>query len=105
MLTVKIKDGTPMHGNSLCDSCAWAHIVAGFRETDKLVYCRYLSPDIRVPFPVRECSNHSNKNAPTKYDMEQMAWILLSKRIDRKVGFVKADDFRRIFGEDTDITP
>jgi len=105
MLTVKVKDGTPIHGNSLCDSCTWSLMIRGFRENDKIAFCTYVNPTVRVLFPVRECSGHCNKNEPTKYDMEKIAWILLTKRIDRKVGFVKSDDFRRIFGEDAEITP
>jgi hypothetical protein len=105
MVNVKIKDGTPVSGVSLCDSCAWGLVVKGYRESDKIVYCLRPYIDVRIPFPVRECSIYINKTAPSVSDMEKSAWILLTKRIERRLGFVKADEFRRIHGDDEPITP
>jgi hypothetical protein len=105
MLSVNIKNGTPLHGDSLCDSCYWAHIMRGYRESELVVTCQRLDPNGRVPFPVRECTEYRNKNHPTRYDMEQIAWILLTKKIDRKVGFVNQAEFRKIFGDDVEIIP
>lgn len=105
MLTIRVKDGTPTGSTSLCYSCTWGHVMRGFRESQEIVYCTRFYPDVRVPFPVRECSNYCNKNHPSKDDMEKTAWILLTKRIERNVGFVKIGDYRRICGEDAEITP
>lgn len=105
MVNIKVNNGTPVSGTSLCYSCDWSLVMKGFRDSDEIVYCLRPYPDIRIPFPVRECSGYFDKNAASKEDMEKMAWILLSKRIERKVGFVKAEEFRRIYGEDEKITP
>lgn len=105
MLSVKVKNGTPLHGASLCDSCSWAHNVYGYRESEKISICQNVSPNVRVPYAVRECTEYRNKQQPTRYDMEKIAWILLTKKINRKVGFVRHEEFRKIFGDDADITP
>ncbi len=105
MLTLKIRDATPVSGTSLCYSCTWGHIVKGYRDCDEIVYCMRPYPDVRIPFPVRECSSYANKNTPSMDDMQKSAWILLTKRIERKLGFIRAEDFRRIHGDDEPITP
>ena len=37
--------------------------------------------------------------------MEQIAWILLTKKAGRNIGFVSAKQFREIEGEDAEIVP
>ena len=88
MLTIRIKDGTSS-GTAQCYSCAWAQVMKGFRESEETIYCMRPWPNVRVTFPVRECSNYANKNQPSKDDMEEIASILQTKRIERNVGFVK----------------
>jgi hypothetical protein len=105
MLTLKIKEADSANGASLCYSCNWGHVVRGYRDTDEIVQCMRPYLEIRIPFPVRECSSYKHKNSPSMEDMEKSAWILLTKRIERRLGFIKADEFRRIHGEDEPITP
>jgi hypothetical protein len=105
MLTVKVRDGTPPNRASLCHSCKWAHVIKGYRANEELVQCGALYPRMRVPFSVRECTEYYDRNHPTKKEMEQIAWILVTKRIERHLGFVKAGEYRRVHGEGADITP
>jgi hypothetical protein len=93
MLTIRIKDGTAS-GTALCYSCTWAHVMKGFRQSEEAVYCLRPWPNVRVTFPVRECSNSGNRNQPTKDDMEEIASILQTKRIERNLGFVKLNPER-----------
>jgi hypothetical protein len=37
--------------------------------------------------------------------MEKIAWILLTKKAGRSIGFVTAKQFREIEGEDAEIIP
>jgi len=37
--------------------------------------------------------------------MEKIAWILVTKTAGRQIGFVSAKEFRKIEGEDAEITP
>jgi hypothetical protein len=104
-MNIKVKDGTPVGNYSICNTCSWGLVMKGFRTSEELVYCMRPYPDVIVPFPVRECSSYDDKTLPSKEDMEKTAWILLSKQINRKVGFVKRDEFQRIFGDDVNIIP
>jgi len=33
-MSVNVKNGTPLHGPSLCESCMNAHILSGFSESE-----------------------------------------------------------------------
>jgi hypothetical protein len=96
MVTVKIKDGTPEGGQSLCVTCRWAHIVKGFSASQQIVRCRWIADDPLVQFPVSQCSSYDDRRLPCKRDMEKIAWILLTKTAGRNIGFVTAKRFLAI---------
>jgi len=64
-------------------------VAKGFRDGDVLVYCERLYPAQRIPFLVKDCSGYSNRMVPHRYDLEQMAWKIETKKIERHTGFVK----------------
>ena len=105
MVTIKVKDGTPQGAETLCVTCRWAHIVKGFRESEKEIFCRYLADDRPVRFPVSQCNSYDDRRIPSKRDMEQIAWILLTKKAGRTIGFVTAKQFWEIEGDDAEIIP
>jgi hypothetical protein len=37
--------------------------------------------------------------------MEKTAWVLLTKKAGRTIGFVTSEEFRKIEGEDAEIIP
>jgi hypothetical protein len=47
-----------------------------------------------VPFKVSLCTDYNDKRVPSKADMEDIAWIIRTKDVNRQVGFTKkeADD-------------
>lgn len=71
----------------MCETCINAHIISGYRETEVLVYCNYLCDPIAVPFKVRECSNHMDKNRPTWDQMEELALPIRAARTMKPAGF------------------
>jgi len=80
---------------SLCNSCIWAHIQRGFRESEEVVLCNY-GPNMRqVPFAVAECTDYNDKRIPSRKDMEDIAWILRSKDAGKTAGFVSARELAR----------
>jgi hypothetical protein len=85
---VNVKNGTPMHGPSLCLTCTRAHIAKGYRESQMLVICGYTSPEHRVTFYVSECSSYIDKNRQTLYEMGKIAWTVAPRGPKRAVGFV-----------------
>jgi len=60
-MDVYVKNGTPLNGPSLCETCTQALIVRGYRESDEVVVCQATYPERRVKFPVRECSRFIDK--------------------------------------------
>lgn len=92
-MSVYVKGGTPLQGESLCESCANAHIERGYRESETLVFCQATNPEHRVGFRVRECSSHTEKQKQTLWQMQKIAWVL-DERTGRKVGFVPAAELR-----------
>lgn len=72
-MRVHIKDGTAIEGETKCASCTHVHMVRGFRESDELVFCNFAYELIRIPFKVRDCSNHRDRNRPDWEQMEKLA--------------------------------
>ena len=100
-----MKDGTPQGVEPLCVTCRWAHIVKGFGASQESIRCTSLAYDPPVPFPVSQCSSYDDKRIPSRRDMEQVAWVLLTKKAGRTIGFVTARQFREIEGDDAQIIP
>ena len=91
-MDVRIKGGTPLHSQSLCETCTRAHIARGYSESERLVICQATTPEHRVPFSVRECSNYVELQRESLYEMRQIAWVLMPREGKRKAGFVPARD-------------
>jgi hypothetical protein len=83
-----VKNGTPLHGAPLCETCVYAHIARGFRESEELVLCARHEPVHRVPFRVRECSGYLDKTRDSLYEMKQIAWLLAPRGPKRAAGFM-----------------
>src|SRR5258708_30602490 len=105
MVSIKVKEGRLWGAEPLCVTCRWAYIVKGFRVSEKEIFCRYLTDDRPVRFPVSQCKSYDDRRIPSKRDMEQIAWILLTKKAGRTIGFVTAKQFREIEGNDAAIIP
>jgi hypothetical protein len=91
MSPVYVKNGTPVSAQSRCMSCSFAHIMRGFRESEEIVYCDYGSPMILVPFSVRDCTNHADKNRPSWEQMENLAIEVRPNPSFRSIGFGKRE--------------
>src|SRR5258708_6342305 len=74
---------------SLCHACYWAHIQKGFRESEEAVFCCF-SRFRAVPFKVADCTDFSNKNVPTREQMESIALIIPTKPARKAGGFATA---------------
>ena len=91
-MQVNIRDGPPLAGRSLCETCRHAHIERGYRESEELVVCQLTFPGHRVSFRVRQCSGHMEAKRQTLKQMERIAWVLDAKGYTRKLGFVPAEE-------------
>ena len=72
-------------GNAhLCKNCTWGQIVSGYRESDLLVICTNVSPNLVVPFTVLDCSEFSDKFKPTWDQMTKLAIEVNPVRVSAK---------------------
>jgi hypothetical protein len=85
---IYVKNGTPVNGPSLCESCSRGFVARGYSETELVVVCQSLWPERRMHFPVRACTAYVEKNRPTIKDMEDMAVVLDRVALKRDAGFV-----------------
>jgi hypothetical protein len=86
-VTVVIRSGKPQTTESLCNSCYWAHIQRGFAESEEAILCVFLRQPHAVMFKVSQCTDYNDKRVPSKADMEEIAWIIRTKGVNRQVGF------------------
>jgi len=89
-MQIKIKDGTPKHGDSLCRTCRWAHLVKGYRESEEVIICSYVDPNCAVAFSVRDCNHYRSSITPTPQQMEEIALIIAVEPTRKPAGFVVA---------------
>ena len=86
MQTIIMKKAALRDEESLCCACYWAHIQKGFRESEEAVFCCF-SKFRPVPFKVADCTDFSNKNVPTREQMENIALIIPTKPARKRSGF------------------
>lgn len=99
MTVIRIRSGTPQGAESLCNSCYWAHIQHGFADSEEVVLCAFLRHARLVPFKVSQCTDYHDKRIPSKREMEDIAWIIRTKDINRAVGFASNNET----GEDGEL--
>ena len=90
-MSVYVKDGTPVEGPSLCDSCCHANIQKGYRIGEHIARCTIVSPAMRIPFRVRECTDYVDKHRQSLYEMKKVAWTILPERGKKTVGFSRPE--------------
>jgi hypothetical protein len=86
---VHVKNGTPVYGPSLCETCVNAHIQRGYRESEEMVICRFTYPDHLVRFRVCHCSDYTEIKRQSLERMERIAWTVMAKGTKRRTGFVR----------------
>jgi hypothetical protein len=102
MTVIRIRSGTLQGTESLCNTCYWAHIQRGFAESEVVVLCAFLRPARPVPFKVSQCTDYCDKRIP---DMEDIAWIVRTKDINRSMGFVSRDEESELKDGEVEIVP
>ncbi len=85
-ITLRIKNGTLIEGESLCRTCRNAHIQKGFRESEEAIFCSW-GQFRAVPFKVAECSDYSNRLVPYRWELEKMALLINIDPARKPAGF------------------
>ena len=76
----------------------------GFCDSEVMVYCDYAYPMLRVPFKVRECTNHLDKSRPTWKQMEDLAIEIRPSVSFKPIGFqTTADSDTEDVTDDEDV--
>lgn len=93
-MRVKVNGGTADHGApSLCLTCRWATVIRGPRLSQEIVECAQLSfGSRRITFPVVQCSDYTDRRLASLREMEEIAWILRSDSLRKRVGFVRSSE-------------
>jgi hypothetical protein len=98
---LNVKNGTPVGNTHLCKSCNWGQFMTGYRESDLIVICTNISPNIVVPFTVSECSEFSDKFKPTWDEMSKLAIDVNPVRVSAKTrGFYAVTTVQPVRVED-----
>ena len=100
-MRLKIQGGTAENGAAtLCATCRLATIAKGRPLSDEIVECARLSNNARVTFAVTSCSAYADRRRAALYEMEDIAWVLRSDPKKNTIGFVKANELRRLVVSD-----
>jgi hypothetical protein len=91
-MSVRVRNGTPIYGPPLCETCVHAHIERGYRESETAIICQATWPEHRVRFRVRECSGYLEARRQNLKQMEDMAWVLRPRDGKKITGFVRSDE-------------
>ena len=70
---LNVKNGTPVGCEPLCKRCTWGQSMVGYRDSDRLVLCTNVMPNLSVPFPVHECSEFNDRHKPSLEQMSKLA--------------------------------
>jgi hypothetical protein len=57
LITLNLRTTRPVDRASLCKSCVYAHVIAGYTRGVEIVFCGYAFPLREIPFPVRTCTD------------------------------------------------
>jgi hypothetical protein len=58
---------------------------------EEVIVCAFLRPARLVPFKVSMCTDYNDKRVPSKSEMEEIAWIIRTKDVNRPVGFTQKE--------------
>ncbi len=104
-MSVIIRNGRTPTSESLGNSCYWAHIQRGFAESEEVILCAFLRQPHSVPFKVSYCTDYNDKRVPSKADMEEIAWIIRTKDVNRQVGFTNESETEEVLEDELEIVP
>lgn len=91
-LLLKVRNGTRADGKRLCNSCESAQVMRGAAESQEVVYCHALDEVVRMT--VIECNRYKDRATPSLHAMGQIAWVLMTDKNQRTIGFVSPQKWR-----------
>ena len=86
---------------TLCTSCQWGHVIRG-HNGEIVIRCQEIGGKAgRMRFAVHSCTEYEDRSQPKLRDYENMAWLLRTDSLRKKVGFVApgTGEHRKILAE------
>lgn len=95
-VVLKVQDGTQRGDTNLCLSCRNAHHVQSSRSgAESLICLATPPPGLRIIEPVGRCTAYLDRSKPTLWDMQQIAWQLMTDKGGRKIGFLSPEEMQQ----------
>lgn len=87
-----------IHGNktpdfnddNLCGHCKNAVIVKGVKYGQEKHYCMKIGEVIS--FNVNECTSYQDHNTPSLWEMQKIAWKVVTDKKTKQIGFMSPND-------------
>ena len=92
-MKIKVHGGTAREGEAaLCLSCRYATVVSGTSARHTLIRCSRV--ETPITFKVTSCTEYLNRQHPSLYHMEDIAWVLRTDVKRGQIGFVRSKDLK-----------
>ena len=98
---IKIYGGTPDHSApSLCKRCRESQIITERKTNRVRQLCHSHGNPIEIHGEVADCTSFDDKNLPSMWQMEKVAWRFSVDDKRKTAGFLTPKDFRTRFPDD-----
>ena len=92
-MNIRIHGGTARDDEAaLCLSCRYASVVSSTTAKHQLIRCSRV--DRAITFKVASCTEHLNRQHPSLYHMDDIAWVLRTDAKRNRIGFVRSRDLK-----------
>lgn len=88
-----VTGGTRSAAKPLCETCSRSTVMKGAAESHERVYCHSISG--YIDRPIVECNSYHSIADVSLRTMEDVAWILVTKKAGREIGFLKAAQWKK----------
>ena len=92
-IQLKIEGGTRSDLLHLCRTCRYSVLAKGAAHSQETAWCQQMGRF--VPIKVAECNKYLDATAMTVYEMEQIAWLLVTRKAGRQIGFQSPEERQR----------
>lgn len=94
-LVAKVQNGTLRSDVNLCLSCRLAvHTQSALSNSETMLCTAVYGAPRSMREPVARCSAYLDKSKPTLNDMHEVAWLVMTDKGGRKIGFLSPEELR-----------
>lgn len=93
-VVMKVHGGTLPSTTNLCLTCSHAHHIQSGRSGHEVIRCMASHPALTLREPVARCTQYYDKTKPSLQAMQEVAWIVMTDKGGRKLGFLSPEEIR-----------